>query len=148
MRGPAACRRISRADAGKATPTESSITPIFEPSAANRTSQAHARRQPPATACPLIAATVGLGKAKSVASVSPSATMNHSAYAGSSSSIRRRSTPPENTLPAPVMTTDRTAGDAAQAASSWSNASRSSRSRGLAFPCTNSTTATPSLGSR
>ena len=41
---------------------------------------------------------------------------------GSSSSIRRRSTPPENTFPAPVMTTDRTAGDAAQAASSWSNA--------------------------
>jgi hypothetical protein len=58
--GPIAYRQISSATTGKGTPTTSSLRPIVPPDM-NRTSEAIANTQPPAMACPLMAATTGAG---------------------------------------------------------------------------------------
>ncbi len=68
---------ISMAAAGNGTPTSSSVTPIRPASRTiSRLSAAHASTQPPAMACPLIAATTGFGCENTVASMVLSAGRN------------------------------------------------------------------------
>jgi hypothetical protein len=60
---------------GNGTPTSSSVSPIV-PADISRTSQAAASTQPPAMACPLIAATTGRGWSNTASSASLSAGRN------------------------------------------------------------------------
>jgi hypothetical protein len=63
---------ISTAMTGNGTPTSSSVSPIV-PADIRRTSQAAAMMQPPASACPLTAATTGRGWSNTARNIALSA---------------------------------------------------------------------------
>jgi len=103
---PARSRSSSSATAGNGTPTSSSVTPARPgPSAMTAQSAAADRMNPPAIACPLTAATTGSSKVARRVKARRSSGRKAATYPSRPAVTRLRSTPAENTGPAPVSTT-------------------------------------------